>query len=1157
MAKGGKKNRAEEKDPGSELPEEMDELAEAAEAAAKIQARKRGNDVRKAQKFEVIQLILKANPNEDLKELEAKSLKELKELAKVDGVSGSALKKAKKTAEDLVPDEAATMVQSAWRKKAAQKEAKVRKKLKAKQDERRKKIQEEAEIRIANDVSGLFKPGEGAYVRSGNDRGCTDCLCCIIFAAYWFGMCFLIWFATEYGELDRLIRPRDMNGNSCGMMNGEGADAADLTDFPQLYLPNPSDETKQICVNGCPGSSKGTCNGALLKTTDGVVGLDNGGAPLPYHTDAAWIEAGVPKALVNWQRQQEGKAIFGTRDDVVDGAVPWYTSEPECLEKGDCNEIAGSSTINVEKDVVSTTCLVSGRCMNQTRFDLDGVIENTLTPGGSDVWRSSEELACEGTSLAPTGNRFIPFEWKAYSWAYDETDDNLFICMPKEGCTLPGCEKESYPPETFVEANTNRFLSQDGPCWLPVLPSDEYLFRCVPSLLLETAQSQADAQASSADGQVTVQYMQDLQDYWRMIPFGGFVAVLAAFAWIIFLGKFAYYLIVGTCIATPIVSLAISATCFYKLGAIPTRSCVATSPTATVAVLEACMGADISHSPEDMEYLGYAEENCMTAYEPEGTCSYTTGLYIEIPPEVQAAMDEANTTDEYTEYIAWGTLIGAFVLALIFIIFWERVMISIGVIEEASDAFLDVPFAIFLPLFVLAASLPVSAFCCFACFLLLSLRRVTEDGAVLLCMRNDDMSIPLADIEQEYNPDDSCVFPTVLQGLIFAQVFGWLWTVQWFLSGQYTTIAGAISKWYFTPENPKTHEKKISAVLLSHSAIRTVRHHSGTMAFGSFIIAVVICVKFALVYAINQVQAQSPENKVIKVLGNVLKVVVSCVERFVRFVGHLAYIETAIYGNNFCHALFKAVKALARNVVRFSFVALFSKLVLTLGKILVVVSAVGLSNILIENFKTPSPDADTCAAIGIAGLTEGENCNLNGKCVWNADDRTCDAGSTDLPNQSLPIFPLLLTVFFAATISLNIMGIYETAIDTIMVSFLEDEQENDKNGEVTFAAGPLKDFMKSTKSIADATEKYAEDIRNAKSGKIRANNEVSAKMKESDLTPGGGNKDLKKKRKEDRNKKKKHNKDTKAGETKEEKKARKKKEKAEFNSASKGIKGEE
>jgi len=88
---------------------------------------------------------------------------------------------------------------------------------------------------------------------------------------------------------------------------------------------------------------------------------------------------------------------------------------------------------------------------------------------------------------------------------------------------------------------------------------------------------------------------------------------------------------------------------------------------------------------------------------------------------------------------------------------------------------------------------------------------------------------------------------------------------QWFSSIQYTSVAGAVSRWYFTPtmdSNDDGHATKdVSHFLLSDSIIRTLRHHLGTMALGSFITAVVITIKYVAVYAITQIQAQSPENK--------------------------------------------------------------------------------------------------------------------------------------------------------------------------------------------------------------------------------------------------------------------------------------------------------
>jgi len=271
----------------------------------------------------------------------------------------------------------------------------------------------------------------------------------------------------------------------------------------------------------------------------------------------------------------------------------------------------------------------------------------------------------------------------------------------------------------------------------------------------------------------------------------------------------------------------------------------------------------------------------------------------------------------------------------------------------------------------------------------------------------------------------------------------------WFLSSiQFTSIAGACASWYFSIAD-KNGRKQISYFLLSGSLIRVLSHHLGTMAFGSLIISIVITLKFIAVYMITQVQNQSPENKLIQILGNCLKVVVNCVDRFIRFLGQLAYIETAIYGTHFCRSLLKAFVRLVKNVVRFAFVTLFSKLVLFLGKVGVVVVSVWLSMLAMEL----------------------------------APERPNNVSA------SIPLAPLALTALASGIIAFAIMGVYETAIDTIMVSFLEDEAENDAKGSISFASGELKQFMSGTKSIADAEEEYVNAVRNAKTNKIRAGRE--------------------------------------------------------------------
>lgn len=68
----------------------------------------------------------------------------------------------------------------------------------------------------------------------------------------------------------------------------------------------------------------------------------------------------------------------------------------------------------------------------------------------------------------------------------------------------------------------------------------------------------------------------------------------------------------------------------------------------------------------------------------------------------------------------------------------------------------------------------------------------------------------------------------------------------------------------------------------------------------------------------------------------------------------------------------------------------------------------------------------------------------------------------------MPIAPIVLGGVAAGVVAFGVMGVYETAIDTIMMCFLEDEEMNDNHGYPTFASGELATFMKGTKSIADA-----------------------------------------------------------------------------------------
>ena len=228
--------------------------------------------------------------------------------------------------------------------------------------------------------------------------------------------------------------------------------------------------------------------------------------------------------------------------------------------------------------------------------------------------------------------------------------------------------------------------------------------------------------------------------------------------------------------------------------------------------------------------------------------------------------------------------------------------------------------------------------------------------------------------------------------------------------------------------------------------------------------------KWVATYFINQVMAQSPENKVIKFLGAFLLCVVHCIEKFVRFLGKLAYIEVAIYGHNFCTGIYCAAKRLIKNILRFSFLAIFAHLMIFMGKIATVAGSTYICFVMMSLTRDPANDF------------------------------------------AVPVAPLLFCAIVAALVVTLIMSVYEVAIDTIMMCFLEDEAEN-TGDKPSFASGVLAQFMTSTKSISDAAEAYGDSVRGAKTDRIREEDKCTGELKEthagvkaaSEGKKGGGN----------------------------------------------------
>lgn len=73
--------------------------------------------------------------------------------------------------------------------------------------------------------------------------------------------------------------------------------------------------------------------------------------------------------------------------------------------------------------------------------------------------------------------------------------------------------------------------------------------------------------------------------------------------------------------------------------------------------------------------------------------------------------------------------------------------------------------------------------------------------------------------------------------------FNMLWTSAFIVAIGICTIAGSVGYWYFTPNEEKGKKNVVKPALRN-----CFRYHLGSLAFGSFILAVVQLIKWFLYY---------------------------------------------------------------------------------------------------------------------------------------------------------------------------------------------------------------------------------------------------------------------------------------------------------------------
>uniref|UniRef100_A0A8C7R2X5 Choline transporter-like protein n=2 Tax=Oncorhynchus mykiss TaxID=8022 RepID=A0A8C7R2X5_ONCMY len=352
------------------------------------------------------------------------------------------------------------------------------------------------------------------------------------------------------------------------------------------------------------------------------------------------------------------------------------------------------------------------------------------------------------------------------------------------------------------------------------------------------------------------------------------------------------------------------------------------------------------------------------------------------------------------------------VIIIILIFLRRRVRIAIALLKEGSRAIGYIMSTLFYPIitFVLLA-ICIAYWAVTAVFLASSGDAVykvmsTPDKCVYANLTCDPETFSQTNVTKVC-PGSQCTFAfyggeSLYHRYIFVlqlcNLLVFLWLVNFTNALGQCTLAGAFASYYWALRKPQD----IPSCPLFSSFSRAVRYHTGSLAFGSLILAVVQMFRIVLEYLDHKLKGA--HNAFARFLICCLKCCFWCLEHFIKFMNRNAYIMIAIYGKNFCTSAKDAFFLLMRNVVRVAVLDKVTDFLLFLGKVLIS-GSVGVLAFFFFTRKIP--------------VIQEEVPSLN--YYW---------------------VPLLTVIFGSYLIAHGFFNVYAMCVDTLFLCFLVDLEVN-------------------------------------------------------------------------------------------------------------------
>lgn len=379
--------------------------------------------------------------------------------------------------------------------------------------------------------------------------------------------------------------------------------------------------------------------------------------------------------------------------------------------------------------------------------------------------------------------------------------------------------------------------------------------------------------------------------------------------------------------------------------------------------------------------------------------------------------------------IAITAWVFAFIFLCAMIFLWRDVMVAVDIMEEATRVPVQMPSMVLVPVICLLLIIPYFIFGVInAIYIHTSGDSVTfETPLPSDYFASGTLPADVTNTTGEFLNVQLQDYPNWRTPAHIYNIFFFLWAFGFYNAIGFLILAMCTIFWYWSkPGNDK--EPPFMAPLTG--AKFTFRYHLGTLALGSFIVALIQTIRVVMAFLESRMKAAGDGSEATKCLMKCFFRCIHCClayfERVVKFINKTAYIGCALKGDNFIEGARRGVGLLAANALSVTALTIVSEYVLMFGKLLIT-CLITLMGYFIMNSIASSDDPTNANAFTYQNSSSG-------------DESTFEKVTKNVSLGMILVLVLVgLLSYVVASLFMNVLGV---AIDAMLLSFCYDKAED-------------------------------------------------------------------------------------------------------------------